>query len=646
MANYISTLTGVQMDEALADMATHNSEAWAVGTRAGVPVSEGDVTYQNNAKYYAGDLSYSINKWNAYDYLPSFASYNNANSNGIAFAWNADNTVVTVSGTATATAFCNIYFGRTSPLPDVIVAGKTYFFMSNSSSPDNVYTRVFFYDSSNTLITSNFITEDRSVTIPSETYGMVIRIEVPNGATVNATVRDFAVLSNPPSQYVYDHALILNRRVSLDNGTDLNSITSGNNGYMISSSYTYYNLPVGMSSGLLLTYDVRNFLYQYMYAHGASLAKKRYYSKSNSSWSEWVDFGGGITQVINQYENTNTYNVSPSITTDTNNYLASTGDTTDVTGSILAMLNSTGCCHLGAGVFWVSGVDMPDDTEIIGSGASTKVYLLGSDSTTGYAIKMGSRCTVSNMSILGNTTNYTASADVYPSDGTYTERHGILWQGDASTSGTHIPRRGQITNCYIANFTGGAITCYDTGGGVVTGLAVSDCTIWHCYAGVNVYYNSEFNKWNNIMANNCYIGSVNNGGNNIFSNCDFSKNRIGMLIDNRNSQSPNNSHGSVTNCVFNHTADTGNGIEIRKASYGEMFVGCQLFYSSIYIADSNGIAFTNLNAGQGESITVSGGGLVMFNGCVFRTAPTIAVTNNTTTHFTGCYTYNGTVVTA
>lgn len=32
----------------------YNAEAWAVGERHGVPVSETDQTYHNNAKYYAG----------------------------------------------------------------------------------------------------------------------------------------------------------------------------------------------------------------------------------------------------------------------------------------------------------------------------------------------------------------------------------------------------------------------------------------------------------------------------------------------------------------------------------------------------------------------------------------------------------------
>lgn len=53
MADYISTLTGPQMDAALLDMANHTSEAWAVGERGGSPVASGDGTYHNNSKYYA-----------------------------------------------------------------------------------------------------------------------------------------------------------------------------------------------------------------------------------------------------------------------------------------------------------------------------------------------------------------------------------------------------------------------------------------------------------------------------------------------------------------------------------------------------------------------------------------------------------------
>lgn len=57
MADYISQLTGPEMDTALLDMNNHTSEAWAVGERNGTPVTTGDETYENNAKYYAEEAA-------------------------------------------------------------------------------------------------------------------------------------------------------------------------------------------------------------------------------------------------------------------------------------------------------------------------------------------------------------------------------------------------------------------------------------------------------------------------------------------------------------------------------------------------------------------------------------------------------------
>ena len=60
MADYQSALTGTQMDQALLDMAEHNSEAYAVGERNGIAVASDDATYHNNARYYAQIASSQI----------------------------------------------------------------------------------------------------------------------------------------------------------------------------------------------------------------------------------------------------------------------------------------------------------------------------------------------------------------------------------------------------------------------------------------------------------------------------------------------------------------------------------------------------------------------------------------------------------
>ncbi len=55
-----SAATAVASDIA-AEQSKKDSEAWAVGEREGTPVSSGDVTYENNSKYYAGEAADSAN---------------------------------------------------------------------------------------------------------------------------------------------------------------------------------------------------------------------------------------------------------------------------------------------------------------------------------------------------------------------------------------------------------------------------------------------------------------------------------------------------------------------------------------------------------------------------------------------------------
>ena len=52
-SKYYADNAGVSESNALASAL--DSEAWAVGERAGVPVTSGDDTYENNSKYYAGE---------------------------------------------------------------------------------------------------------------------------------------------------------------------------------------------------------------------------------------------------------------------------------------------------------------------------------------------------------------------------------------------------------------------------------------------------------------------------------------------------------------------------------------------------------------------------------------------------------------
>jgi hypothetical protein len=303
----------------------------------------------------------------------------------------------------------------------------------------------------------------------------------------------------------------------------------------------------------------------------------------------------------------------------------------DDTTNIVNMLTAYGICQLVSGTYSVTNLQMPSGSTLKGVGKSTVIRLSGTDSTSGYAIMMASNCTVSDMRIQGSDSSITLSD-------TLVNRHGILWEGTYSVDSS-APKRGTVTRCYIEHFKGGAITLRNTGTPVDNCINVSDCFIMDCRAGINVSYSSEFNRFENIHVYGCYYGCVNNGGNNTFVGCSFSSNTVGFImgsIDEGITLS-NTQHGSAIGCVINHShANNGDGIRISGGVNGFIFSDCQLFYSKIDITNAKGIVFANNNYGA-QTITVSGGGVILFNGCMFGSTPTKNITDNTDVHFANCY---------
>ena len=98
MSDYISSLTGQEMDIALQDMAMHNSEAYAIGERNGISVNEGDPTYHNNARYYAQIATSQVEPGNI----------------GDAVRWDTDQTSL-LSAVNKEQARANIAAGGTNP---------------------------------------------------------------------------------------------------------------------------------------------------------------------------------------------------------------------------------------------------------------------------------------------------------------------------------------------------------------------------------------------------------------------------------------------------------------------------------------------------------------------------------------------------
>jgi len=608
-----------------------------------------------------GDIIYGVMPYNCVDLLFLSNVMANGTHKGITYAFSGAS--CTVSGTSTTSkSFRNVYANKTA-LPAGIVAGNKYNF--NYTTPDtNVRLAVIFYDSDGSEITpNNYLTSSRTITVPSNAVGMVARIDIPSDKTVNATV-SFSVVSTLSNSELVDYIETesdnltseINKRIYAKNPTPyvvdsslaLSSILEDGY-YVISDNWTVTDAPTGLTvTGLTVerfsTYNQSGFVKQIVEDLIHPTTTKRYYRFSNNSgsaWSEWIELGGDNhtnEYVFNEYQQTVELSASPQITADTNNYLAPTGDTTDRTADIIAMLTSSKVCRLGTGDYYINGLQMPDNSAIIGSGSGTKIHLSGT--ADGYAIKPGSYCTLSDFTLMGSSSGLTFGD-------TIGGRHGILWQGNY-TENRAAPFMCIMSNLYIRDFSGGGITCYDTGYGTLNAIEATNIVILGCWAGLNISYWSEFHKFTNVRCYSCRVGCVNNGGNNIFVNCDFSSSKeIGMLMDNSQSQSPNNSHGSCIGCVFNHTgsggtANSGVGIKMLNCDNGFIFSGCQIFFSKIDVEDSDGVVFSDCNIGKDNcNIIVNGGGVVLFTGNMHQGVPSsgtwISVSNNQNVHFVNCY---------
>ena len=318
----------------------------------------------------------------------------------------------------------------------------------------------------------------------------------------------------------------------------------------------------------------------------------------------------------------------------TMNYLSTTNDFSDRTKEMLKLLEETGVCRLGSGDFYVKNLVMPENTMIVGNGAATRV-ILAEDTEEAYVINLKTRCTVKDVYLLGSLTEIELSEE--PGI-----RHGIVFEDVSEKPGTDAPSYGTIENCHFKSFSGGAITCRRTGYDYNDSMNVTDCWMTNCGVGINIPYWSEFHRFTNVSVMGCWYGCINNGGNNMFANCNFSGNEMGLLMDNSHGKSKNETHGSMMGCVFNHSGhNKGTGIKILGTKNGFIFSGCQVFYSKIELDNVCGTVFDSFNFGRDEVININGGGTALFTNCIFGTPPQVTITENECTKFVNCYTRAG-----
>ena len=311
---------------------------------------------------------------------------------------------------------------------------------------------------------------------------------------------------------------------------------------------------------------------------------------------------------------------------------------TDMAPIITEMLSKKGVCNLAPGIYYVSGIDMPASSRLNGCGVASEIRLLQSAGQA-TAIKMHEYNQLTNLLVTGD-----YAAPTRPTDG---GRNGIAfignWDGEEGAD-QYETKSCQIDNVFVWRFSGSGIKCHNTSKLYRNGIYVCNSYISTCWAGINIDYVSEFNKFVNVCTAYTTIGCINNGGNNVFSSCTFYGTSIGFYID---GTKENSGHGTINGCTFCHSGSSaGSGITIENCNNGFVISNSQVWYNSIDIDDSSGIVFSGCEfgrgtTGNGATINIDGGNTVMFVGCVFMNdstyPPDITITNNTKVKFNGCY---------
>lgn len=383
----------------------------------------------------------------------------------------------------------------------------------------------------------------------------------------------------------------------------------------------------------LRVYDADN---NQLISNGAKIGEVKYFTINTNKMAclaVRVDIDSGFSNAtISVTLQDVTKNVQPMV-------FYPTGDDTDRTDEITLALNRYGCAILaGNGYYYTTGITMPDDSEIIGFGGAIIVL----DPTANRsAVGMHNRCKLLGVNIFGDTEDIEL-------DGTITDRRGVNFEGNQTTAGG--PENCIIDNCTIAHFSGAGIRCYRTSMATVNCLSVTNCHIYNCNAGVHIQQQSEFHRFSNNNIRKNYYGVINNGGNNIFSNCAIGYNMINLSMGDDGVTYQNHGHGMYVGCELHHSGDNGsNGIAIQLKYISSTFVftGLNIAWGSIILSHCSTILFNSCRIHDGVKWYIDAGNKhVVSNSLManFSEENDLILTSNGSIDFINCYRPNGKLV--
>lgn len=233
---------------------------------------------------------------------------------------------------------------------------------------------------------------------------------------------------------------------------------------------------------------------------------------------------------------------------------------------------------------------------------------------------LGNDITLRDFTLKGIAPNITLGGAIpMPVGGKIDSLSDALNKNDIGTKlgiGISASERLNINGVEICNFDGYGIINELSGKNFEYGIKVTDCYFHDNYLALDLINEAEYSSYLGNTFSRNEIGVRVDSGNNLFSNCHFDKNRVGVIVD----DGLNNSHGSFSACTFNHNAVF--GIITNGITAGEVFEGCQMWYGDIMLLNSKGVNISGsiIAASQVFIDGAKDGGKGQILGCCFASA--------------------------
>ena len=186
----------------------------------------------------------------------------------------------------------------------------------------------------------------------------------------------------------------------------------------------------------------------------------------------------------------------------------------------------------------------------------------------------GDNATVKNFTIIGSA-NYdpTATTEIN-SEANIESRNGIGGQVGIYITGA---LECVISEMFVFDMTGSGMFIRSTVGTNYTGGAsISGCQFRGNYIGADFHTQGEYNTLVNCRFTENVVGLWSEAGNNYYSTCNISSNRVGVVCADRGgSTGSNNSHSSLANSAINHNEYI--GIYGFDFDFGFFFSNCEIW---------------------------------------------------------------------